>query len=268
MCQHALHQTGISRRTTLRNSSKFCSQQPLKSLRRTTRMTSTMSIPILSGNSLLLSLWRITFANYHSNVFLRYSLLACPVNPSILSSICLYFFCLYVSCMSDSIFWFHISPASSHYWNVLILYFFLSIIYQTGLLVCHKKYAILPSLSGQVPVLIKNILRMSRSGRMVLPEEHTALLDIRNRLSVSYALATSVKLGSFESGIEKTIHESRFIPEELAQKGRISLSKHVWTNCFALLNIWRRFESFLSSSVLFFCYFVQTRFPYLAKMSR
>jgi uncharacterized Rmd1/YagE family protein len=63
------------------------------------------------------------------------------------------------------------------------------------------------------------------SGRMILPEEHTTLLDIRNRLSISYALATSVKLGSFEVAIEKTIQESRYIPEELALRGRISLSK-------------------------------------------
>ena len=63
-------------------------------------------------------------------------------------------------------------------------------------------------------------------GRMLIPEEVTPLLDIRNRLSVSYALATSVKLASFEVAVEKTIRESRFIPEELALKGRISLSKN------------------------------------------
>ena len=63
------------------------------------------------------------------------------------------------------------------------------------------------------------------SGRMIIPEEHTPLLDIRNRLAISYALATSVKLGSFEDGIEKTIQDSRYIPEELAIKGHISLNK-------------------------------------------
>ena len=60
---------------------------------------------------------------------------------------------------------------------------------------------------------------------MVIPEENTTLMDIRNRLAISYALATSVKLGSFEAGIEKTIEDSRCIPEELSTKGHISLSK-------------------------------------------
>ena len=35
-----------------------------------------------------------------------------------------------------------------------------------------------------------------------------------------------MKLASFEVAVEKTIRESRFIPEELALKGRISLSKN------------------------------------------
>jgi hypothetical protein len=61
---------------------------------------------------------------------------------------------------------------------------------------------------------------------MMLPRESLQLLDIRNRLSISYALATSVKLGSFEVGIERTIQDSRYIPEELASFGKISLSKH------------------------------------------
>jgi len=62
-------------------------------------------------------------------------------------------------------------------------------------------------------------------GRMIVPIEPNLLLDIRNRLSISYALATSVKLGSFEASIETTIREAQFIPEELATKGKISLSK-------------------------------------------
>eukprot|EP00042_Codosiga_hollandica_P028763 m.153551 g.153551 ORF g.153551 m.153551 type:complete len:375 (+) comp52864_c0_seq3:237-1361(+) len=62
-------------------------------------------------------------------------------------------------------------------------------------------------------------------GRMILPEERTPLLDVRNRLSISYALATSVKLSTFESEIAKTIENARFIPEELASQGRIPLNK-------------------------------------------
>jgi uncharacterized Rmd1/YagE family protein len=62
-------------------------------------------------------------------------------------------------------------------------------------------------------------------GRMFLPEERTPLLDVRNRLSISYALATSVKLGTFEAEIAKTIDNARFIPEDLATTGRIQMDK-------------------------------------------
>jgi hypothetical protein len=41
---------------------------------------------------------------------------------------------------------------------------------------------------------------------MVIPVEHTPLLDIRNRLSISYALATSVKLGSFEVCLDLSVY--------------------------------------------------------------
>ncbi len=44
-------------------------------------------------------------------------------------------------------------------------------------------------------------------------------------LSLSHALAQSTKLASFESSIEETIKKTKYIPETLAKKGSISLSR-------------------------------------------
>lgn len=44
-------------------------------------------------------------------------------------------------------------------------------------------------------------------------------------LSLSHALAQSTKLAFFESSIEETIKKTKYIPEALAQKGTISLSR-------------------------------------------
>lgn len=44
-------------------------------------------------------------------------------------------------------------------------------------------------------------------------------------LSLSHALAQSTKLASFESSIEETIKRSKYIPETLAKKGSITLSR-------------------------------------------
>lgn len=44
-------------------------------------------------------------------------------------------------------------------------------------------------------------------------------------LSLSHALAQSTKLASFESSIEETIKKTKYIPETLAKRGSISLSR-------------------------------------------
>lgn len=44
-------------------------------------------------------------------------------------------------------------------------------------------------------------------------------------LSLSHALAQSTKLASFEASIEETIKKTKYIPEALAKKGSISLSR-------------------------------------------
>jgi uncharacterized Rmd1/YagE family protein len=49
--------------------------------------------------------------------------------------------------------------------------------------------------------------------------------DMLVKLSISYGLAQSVKLSAFEDSILRTIERTRHIPEELVEKGRISLSR-------------------------------------------
>jgi uncharacterized Rmd1/YagE family protein len=50
--------------------------------------------------------------------------------------------------------------------------------------------------------------------------------DVLARLAVSHALAQSVKLGTFENALRKTFSHTRHIPEDLAKRGRIPLSRY------------------------------------------
>ncbi len=49
--------------------------------------------------------------------------------------------------------------------------------------------------------------------------------DVLSRLAVSHGLAQSVRLATFEALIQKTIDKTRHIPEQLAARGKIPLSK-------------------------------------------
>jgi uncharacterized Rmd1/YagE family protein len=55
---------------------------------------------------------------------------------------------------------------------------------------------------------------------IVLPKKETL-----GKLTISYAIAQSLKLTIFEESIGKTIANSKQYPQELARKGRISLSR-------------------------------------------
>ena len=55
---------------------------------------------------------------------------------------------------------------------------------------------------------------------IILPND-----EVISRLAVSHGLAQSVKLGAFESALRKTFEHTRYIPEDLAKYGRISLSR-------------------------------------------
>lgn len=49
--------------------------------------------------------------------------------------------------------------------------------------------------------------------------------EVLSRLAISHGLAQSVKLGTFESAIRKTFNHTKHIPEDLAKRGRIPLSR-------------------------------------------
>lgn len=49
--------------------------------------------------------------------------------------------------------------------------------------------------------------------------------DVLSKLSISYALAQSIKLSMFEYTIDKTIKQTKHLPEDLARKGKIFLSR-------------------------------------------
>ena len=51
------------------------------------------------------------------------------------------------------------------------------------------------------------------------------LVQVREKLAVSFALAQSVKLGVFERTVELTIQETRAIPERMAVDGKIRLER-------------------------------------------
>src|SRR5205814_2344144 len=46
------------------------------------------------------------------------------------------------------------------------------------------------------------------------------------KLAISYGLAQSIKLESYEESIQKTIDKNKYLPEELALRGKIPLSRH------------------------------------------
>lgn len=59
-------------------------------------------------------------------------------------------------------------------------------------------------------------------------EEDEIVLEAEDpliKLSISHGLSQSVKLSTFEESIQRTIEKTRHIPGELAQKGKISLSR-------------------------------------------
>ncbi|MBA3956941.1 MAG: RMD1 family protein [Parachlamydiaceae bacterium] len=55
---------------------------------------------------------------------------------------------------------------------------------------------------------------------IVLPSQ-----DALTKLAISHGLAQSVKLGSFEVATQKTFNNMQYIPEELAKRGTIRLSR-------------------------------------------
>lgn len=55
---------------------------------------------------------------------------------------------------------------------------------------------------------------------IILPNQ-----DVLTKLALSHGLAQSVKLGAFEVAVQKTFNNMQYIPEDLARRGKISLSR-------------------------------------------
>lgn len=67
-----------------------------------------------------------------------------------------------------------------------------------------------------------------RYGDNMRIEEDEIVLQTKNtltKLAISYGLAQSVKLTTFEETIQKTIDNTKYLPEHLATKGKISMSR-------------------------------------------
>ena len=70
-------------------------------------------------------------------------------------------------------------------------------------------------------------------------EEDEIILQTKNtltKLAISYGLAQSVKLTTFEETIQKTIDNTKYLPEDLATKGKIVLYEKrnhpgKWASC-------------------------------------
>jgi uncharacterized Rmd1/YagE family protein len=79
---------------------------------------------------------------------------------------------------------------------------------------------------GQDP-LERELMTFSFGLSHKIEEEEIILPDTElfSRLAVSHGMAQSVKLATFENIIQKTIDNTKNIPEQLAAKGRIPLSK-------------------------------------------
>jgi len=55
---------------------------------------------------------------------------------------------------------------------------------------------------------------------IVLPNQ-----DILTKLAISHGIAQSVKLGAFEVAVQKTFNHMQYLPEDLARRGKIPLSR-------------------------------------------
>lgn len=65
---------------------------------------------------------------------------------------------------------------------------------------------------GDTPKIIED--------EITLPNE-----DILTKLAISQGIAQSVKLGTFETAIQKTFNSTKHIPEDLSKQGKIPLSR-------------------------------------------
>jgi uncharacterized Rmd1/YagE family protein len=65
---------------------------------------------------------------------------------------------------------------------------------------------------GEIPKIVED--------EIVLPDK-----DLLTKLAISHGIAQSVKLGTFELALQKTFNSTKHIPEDLALRGKIPLSR-------------------------------------------
>ena len=87
-----------------------------------------------------------------------------------------------------------------------------------------KKYEINP-----LNIIVEDFATYLTDKKTYINEEydeiHLEKDNVLLKLSISYGLAQSVKLSAFEDSVLKTIENTRHIPNELIEKGKISLSR-------------------------------------------
>jgi uncharacterized Rmd1/YagE family protein len=94
---------------------------------------------------------------------------------------------------------------------------------------------------------------ISRKGSTAINDEtdviHLCSHDSLIKLSFSYGLSQSVKLITFEDSVDRTIEENKVLPQELMQKGTISLSRRSLAKKIGMLFAERHLIS-LNASIL------------------
>jgi uncharacterized Rmd1/YagE family protein len=82
---------------------------------------------------------------------------------------------------------------------------------------------------GKLAVFQEDTCKFEYSDETIIQEEEDKLVlhtnDSLLKLSLSYGLSQSVKLSAFEHEIDETIKDTRHFPAELAEKGKIALSR-------------------------------------------
>ncbi|CAN8063200.1 unnamed protein product [Agarophyton chilense] len=90
---------------------------------------------------------------------------------------------------------------------------------------------------------------------------------VLERLAVSCALAQSIKLGAFESALQRTIENTRHLPEELALTGRINASRREVSRLMGQLFL-ARYRYHLSGDLLMTPVFFREKENYVPTYNR
>ena len=87
--------------------------------------------------------------------------------------------------------------------------------------------SLLPFLDEHLGAMDDDLYTYSYDYEPKIEDDHITLpnKDILSKLSCSYAFAQSAKLGGFENTIQNIFEQAKVLPESMAQKGKIHLSR-------------------------------------------